>query len=160
MTYTTEDINSKLIDIHINNLNNIQKIISRLSNIGISIFSLALTVFSICIPIIYSLNITIIIRFILAITTLIILLCFFIAHLINLRNERLWIKIYSDKTKVNILTLKSNNKIYELLKINFNEYKKNNTIKFWYLLKSWWSLCWLIIILFTIITMIIVFFIY
>lgn len=160
MTYTQKDIIPKIIDVHISNLNNIQKIISRLSNIGISIFSLAITIFSIFIPLIYSLNTTIKIRTILTISLLLITICFFIAHLVNLKNEKLWRLIYSDKTKINVLTLKSNNQIYEILKIDFEKYKKDKSIKLFTVIKSWWSICWFIMITFALITMVIIFFIY
>ena len=160
MTCTTKINNSKLVDVHINNLNNIQKIILRLSNIGVTIFSLTITIFSIMIPIVYSLSVVVYIRLILSLSLFLIVICFFIAHLINLRNEKLWIKIYNDKCKIKISTLKTDNSIYDILNVDFNKYKKVNDIKFSNLIKSWWSVCWFIMILFILATIVLIFFIY
>ena len=150
----------KLADIHINNLNNIQKVISRLSNIGYTIFSLAITFSSISFPLIYTFNIELNVRLILTAMMLVILLSFFISHLVNLKNERLWVYIYSDKIKMNILDLCKENSIIHVLKVDFRKCKKEKIIRVISCVKSWWTICWLSIILFNIITFIILFFIY
>lgn len=87
-TIAKNNFNDKLIDVHINNLNNIQKIISRLSNIGYTLLSLSLTIMSIILPLVYTLNIALKIRIILTVTLLVISVLFFVSHLINLRNEK------------------------------------------------------------------------
>ncbi|VEU79181.1 Uncharacterised protein [Metamycoplasma cloacale] len=159
MNRITKNNHKFLEAVYINNLNTIQSIISRLSKIGITIFSVSLTIFSIMFPLILSLNIPKWARCFLCLSLIIIQFCFFISHLINLKNERIWIQIYEEKSKLNIADLQTNNNMPEILKNDFNSKKKFSNIRWSSLLKSWWSLCWFIIILLLIITNILIIFI-
>lgn len=153
MTYTTKKIDyNKLIDLHINNLNNIQLIITRMSNIGYTLIGLALSLTSIFIPLIFSLNISNIARMFLSICLSIILISLFISHLVNLKNEKLWRNIYNTKTKINLDNLNnSENKYEEILSIDFSKYKNNLNLKIIHSIKSWMSFVWLPLILFSLI---------
>lgn len=159
MIYTMQkSIDSKLIDVHLNNLNNIQNTISRLSNIGLKLFSYALTITSLGIPLSFSINVSEIIRFLISFITFIVVLMLFISHLVNLKNERVWVKIYNSKANLNIAKIESENIIGEILKIDFQGLKKE--IKLYKVLRSWWTLCWLVMILLIIVVCILIFFIY
>lgn len=159
MIYTMQkSIDSKLIDVHLNNLNNIQNTISRLSNIGLKLFSYALTITSLGIPLSFSINVSEIIRFLISFITFIVVLMLFISHLVNLKNERVWVKIYNSKANLNIAKIESENIIGEILKIDFQGSKKE--IKLHKVLRSWWTLCWLVMILLIIVVCILIFFIY
>lgn len=153
MTYTTKKINDdKLIDLHINNLNNIQLIITRMSNIGYTLIGLALSLASIFVPLIFSLNISNIARMFLSICLSIILISLFISHLVNLKNEKLWRSIYNSKTKINLDNLNnSKNKYNEILSIDFAKYKNDSNLKVIHSIKSWMSFVWLPLILFSLI---------
>lgn len=149
MTHIMKD---KLIDLHINNLNNIQSIITRMSNIGYILIGLALSLTSIFIPLIFSLNISNIPRMFLSICLSIILISLFISHLVNLKNEKLWRSIYNSKTKINLDNLNDNENKYEyILSIDFTEYKNNSNLKIVHSIKSWMSFVWLPLILFSLI---------
>lgn len=131
-----------LVDLHINNLNNIQKIISRISNIGHLILTMTISISSILFPLIYAIETSIINKLLLGISSLIILICLFISHLVNLKNERLWRIVYESKAAIDIFSIKKNNKSKEIVYINFDELKNKNSIKLISLLKSWNSLIW------------------
>ncbi|MGL4183983.1 MAG: hypothetical protein ACRCRP_02500 [Metamycoplasmataceae bacterium] len=156
MNYTKD----KLADVHINNLNNIQKIISRLSNIGYTLLSLAVTISSITFSLIFSLNTSILIRLILTITLLVIIFSLFISHLVNLKDEKLWRLIYTNKTKLNLEELKSENKTQEILFIDFLQFKKNKSISIISCFKSWLTIVWSTLFLLAIVSMIVIFFIF
>lgn len=142
----------KLIDLHINNLNNIQSIITRMSNIGYTLIVLALSLTSIFIPLIFSLNISNIARMFLSICLSIILISLFISHLVNLKNEKLWRSIYNYKTKINLDKLNNNENKYEyILSIDFTKYKNDSNLKIVHSIKSWMSFVWLPLILFSLI---------
>lgn len=150
----------KLIDVHINNLNNIQKIISRLSNIGYTLLSLSLTIMSIILPLVYTLNIALKIRIILTVTLLVISVLFFVSHLINLRNEKIWRWIYREKCNLDLNNLESQNKIKQILCNDFDKIKADKRVPIIKCLQSWLSIVWAIIFLLQIITLIVLFFIY
>lgn len=148
----THIMNNKLIELHINNLNNIQSIITRMSNIGYILIGLALSLASIFVPLIFSLNISNITRMFLSICLSIILISLFISHLVNLKNEKLWRSIYNTKTKINLDNLNNiQNKYEEILSIDFSKYKNNSNLKIIHSIKSWMSFVWLPIILFSLI---------
>lgn len=153
MTYTAKKIDhNKFIDLHINNLNNIQSIITRMSNIGYILIGLALSLTSIFIPLIFSLNISNIARMFLSICLSIILISLFISHLVNLKNEKLWRSIYNSKTKINLDKFNNNENKYEyILSIDFTEYKNDSNLKIVHSIKSWMSFVWLPLILFSLI---------
>lgn len=154
MTYTTKKIDDdKLIELHINNLNNIQSIITIMSNIGYTLIGLALSLASIFVPLIFSLNISNIARMFLSICLSIILISLFISHLVNLKNEKLWRSIYNSKTKINLDNLINNskNKYHEILSIDFAKYKNDSNLKVIHSIKSWMSFVWLPLILFSLI---------
>lgn len=153
MTCTTKKIDyNKLIDLHINNLNNIQLIITRMSNIGYTLIGLALSSTSIFILLIFSLNISNIARMFLSICLSIILISLFISHLVNLKNEKLWRSIYNSKTKINLDKLNNNENKYEyILSIDFTKYKNDPNLKTVHSIKSWMSFVWLPLILFSLI---------
>ncbi|MGL5358065.1 MAG: hypothetical protein ACRC9U_03365 [Metamycoplasmataceae bacterium] len=159
MTYTKNLAADKLVDVHINNLNNIQKIISRISNIGYTLLSLAVTISSIMFSLIFSLNVSSQIRLILTFTLFIIIFSLFISHLVNLKNEKLWRSIYTNKTKLNLEELKSENKIQEILFIDFAQFKKNKSISIISCLKSWLTIVWSTLFLLVIVSIIVIFFI-
>lgn len=125
-------LDDKLIDVHINNLNNIQKIISRLSNICYIILSLSLTIMSIILPLVYTLNIALKIRIILTVTLLVISVLFFVSHLINLRNEKIWRWIYDEKCNLDLNNLESQNKIKEILLLDFDKIKLDKRVPLWH----------------------------
>ncbi|MGL5438350.1 MAG: hypothetical protein ACRDA7_01295 [Metamycoplasmataceae bacterium] len=159
MTYTTNLVFNKLVDVHINNLNNIQKIISRLSNIGYTLISLAITISSIMFSLIFSLNTSIQIRLILTITLLVIIFSLFISHLVNLKNEKLWILLYTNKSKLNLEELKSENKIQEILFIDFAQFKINKSISIISCLRSLLTIVWSSLFLLVIVSIIVIFYI-
>lgn len=150
----------KLIDVHINNLNNIQKIISRLSNIGYKILRLQLIIMSIALPLVYTLNIALKIRIILTVTLLVISVLFFVSHLINLRNEKIWRWIYREKCNLDLNNLESQNKIKQILLLDFDKIKADKCVPIIKCLQSWLSIVWAIIFLLQIITLVVLFFIY
>lgn len=150
----------KLIDVHINNLNNIQKIISRLSNIGYTLLSLSLTIMSIILPLVYTLNIALKIRIILIVTLLVISVLFFVSHLINLRNEKRWRLVYDEKCNLDLNNLESQNKIKQILSNDFEKTKSDKCVPIITCLKSWLSIVWAMIFLLQIITLVVLFFIY
>ncbi|MGL5521895.1 MAG: hypothetical protein ACRDAW_01330 [Metamycoplasmataceae bacterium] len=159
MTCITNLAFDKLVDVHINNLNNIQKIISRLSNIGYTLLSLAITISSIMFSLIFSLNTSIQIRLILTITLLVIIFSLFISHLVNLKNEKLWILLYTNKSKLNLEELKSENKIQEILFIDFTQFKINKSISIISCLRSLLTIVWSSLFLLDIVSIIVIFFI-
>lgn len=154
------NFNDKLIDVHINNLNNIQKIISRLSNICYIILSLSLTIMSIILPLVYTLKIALKIRIILTVTLLVISVLFFVSHLINLRNEKIWRWIYDEKCNLDLNNLESQNKIKQILSNDFEKTKSDKCVPIITCLKSWLSIVWAMIFLLQIITLVVLFFIY
>lgn len=113
----------KLVDVHINNLNNIQSIIHRISNIGYTLFTICITICSIIFPLIYTLNINLVIRIGLTIALLILIISLFISHLINLKNEKIFRYIYLEKAKLDINNINNKNKIKEILFFDFKEIK-------------------------------------
>ncbi len=139
-TMATNNSNDELIDVHINNLNNIQKIISRLSNIGYKILRLQLIIISITLPIVYTFNIALKIRIILTVTLLVISVLFFVSHLINLRNEKIWRWIYDKKCNLDLNNLESQNKIKQILSIDFEETKAYKRVPIIKCLQSWLSI--------------------
>lgn len=154
-TTKTNDIsNDKLIDLHINNLNNIQKIISRLSSIGYTLLTIAITICSITIPLIFTLKISITIKAIISISSFINLFCLFVSHLINLKNERIWKHIYNNIIAIDILSIKSMNKCKEILFIDFNKekVKRKKEINIFNSLKSWLTISWVPILIFNLIS--------
>lgn len=145
-------MNNKLIDLHINNLNNIQSIITKISNIGYILIGLALSFSSIFFSLIFSLNISIIARMFLSICLSIILISLFISHLVNLKNEKLWRIIYNTKAKINLDNLSnSENKYEEILSIDFEKYKNDSKLKIINSIKSWMSFVWIPLIFFSLI---------
>lgn len=154
------NFNDKLIDVHINNLNNIQKIISRLSNIGYTLLSLSLTIMSIILPLVYTLNIALKIRIILTVTLLVISVLFFVSHLINLRNEKIWRLVYDEKCNLDFNNLESQNKIKQILSNDFEKTKSDKCVPIITCLKSWLSIVRAMIFLLQIITLVVLFFIY
>lgn len=137
----------KLIDVHINNLNNIHNTISRLSNIGYTLISIVIGLSSIFFPIILSVKMNKISKNIITTINLFFILFLFFCSLINLRNERIWIKIYNEKSKINVFDIFKENKnpIKKILNYNFRNWKKKITI--FSSLKSFLSIIWVGLIL-------------
>lgn len=114
------------VDIYIFSLSNIQKIITRLSNIGYALFTITLTLLSIIASIIFSLNLNSTWKLWISIVSLVLISIFFSVNIINLRNEKIFRKIYDEKTKLNIektsiseiLTLKEFPTIKKQIKIS------------------------------------------
>ncbi len=124
-------------DIYIYSLSNIQKIITRLSNIGYALFTITLTLLSIIASIIFSLNLDNIWKLWISIISLVLISIFFGVNIINLRNEKVFIKIYNNKTKLNI----EESTINEILSLgNFTEMKKE--VKIFTCVKSFLTWMW------------------
>lgn len=91
-----------LNELHINRLNNIQSVISRLSNIGFTLISICLLINSIMIPLTFSIDtvwwIKIINSIILLISTSTLSYC----HYKNLNNERKFRDLYDILSAINI----------------------------------------------------------
>ncbi|WPL35758.1 hypothetical protein [Malacoplasma iowae] len=92
----------KIIDIHINNLNNLQNTIKRLSNIGYTLIAISTSIISIFVPLIFSLNLIKNSKIIMSYTLFLIIVCLFFSNLVNLRNERMFVFIYNQKSKIDI----------------------------------------------------------
>ncbi|MDK2819211.1 MAG: hypothetical protein KFW07_00030 [Mycoplasmataceae bacterium] len=124
-------------DIYIYSLSNIQKIITRLSNIGYALFTITLTLLSIIASIIFSLNLDNIWKLWISIISLVLISIFFGVNIINLRNEKVFIQIYNNKTKLNI----EESTINEILSLgNFPEMKKE--VKIFTCVKSFLTWMW------------------
>lgn len=159
MTYTIDKVSKdKLVDLHINNLNNIQKIVDRLSKIGYTLISISMTIWSIMFPLIYSLNVEQIIRIVLVVTLFFSNLAFFVSFLINLRNEKIWRKIYDQKIKLDLENLNKKNKFEEILSFDFEKEKRGKVVTLYSCCKSWLSICWFIVFASEIISLFIVIF--
>ncbi|EGZ31300.1 hypothetical protein GUU_02673, partial [Malacoplasma iowae 695] len=74
----------KIIDIHINNLNNLQNTIKRLSNIGYTLIAISTSIISIFVPLIFSLNLIKNSKIIMSYTLFLIIVCLFFSNLVNL----------------------------------------------------------------------------
>ena len=151
---------SHLTEIHNNNLNNIQLIINRLSKIGYILISTAFTFSTILSSIIFNINITESIRIIFSVLLIVVVLILFICNLSNLKNERIFIKIYNEKIKINLEhVIKEENPAYFILNLNFKEFKSEIKIFDKSLFKSWLTLLWGTIFSFSIITLLVSIFI-
>lgn len=150
---------SKILDVHTNNLNNIQKNIKRMSTIGYSLLTIAISFTSIITTLIYSINISKNAKIILNSFLIISIILFFISHLINHSNEKVWIEIYNDKTKIELDDLSDKNILSKILEIDFKKYKnksKKNIYK--KCIFVWLNFIWSIIFLFSIINIILIIF--
>ncbi len=143
--------NDKYIDIYINNLNTIQKIISRISKIGYTLLGSLITITSIFAPIILSKNISLLMSYSLFILMILINIVLFISYFCNLRNERVWINIYNKKIKINIQEFINDNRINKLWNFDFNSEKKKEKVFTFKLFKSFPLYIWITISLFSII---------
>lgn len=159
MTSNSQISYDKLVDVHINNLNNIQSIIHRISNIGYTLFTICITICSIIFPLIYTLNINLVIRIGLTIALLILIISLFISHLINLKNEKIFRYIYLEKTKLDINNINDKNKIKEILFLDFKEIKDKKNITILLSFKSWLTISWMPLFILNFVTLCLVFFI-
>ncbi|MGL4951364.1 MAG: hypothetical protein ACRC4L_00100 [Mycoplasma sp.] len=153
-------------DIHLYNLKSIQSIITRLSNISFTLMSIILGLNTILVPLIFSLNLNKTISYVISSIQILISLIFCVAHCINLKNERIFRKIYNKKIEINLDEIIMNENPSKLiLEINsfFIEEKKNYKItnfkNWWLIIKSWTSIIWLCIIFIPIIELMIILFI-
>lgn len=159
MTSNSQISYDKLVDVHINNLNNIQSIIHRISNIGYTLFTICITICSIIFPLIYTLNINLVIRIGLTIALLILIISLFISHLINLKNEKIFRYIYLEKAKLDINNINNENKIKEILFFDFKEIKDKKNITILLSFKSWLTISWMPLFILNFVTLCLVFFI-
>ncbi len=125
-------------DIYIFSLSSIQKIITRLSNIGYALFTITLTFLSIIASITFSLNLDSVWKLLISIISCILIVIFFIVNIINLRNEKAFREIYNNKTKLNI----DDSSVNEILSLtDFTEIK--NKIKLINCIKSFLTWMWI-----------------
>ena len=110
------------LDIYLFSLSNVQKIITRLSNIGYVLFTITLTMLSIISSITFSLSLGVWWKFAISLISLCLVLIFFGVNIANLKNEKAFIEIYNEKTKINI----DETSIEDILTLkSFNVYKKD-----------------------------------
>lgn len=83
---------------------------------------------SIVLPLVYTLNIALKIGIILTVTLLVISVLFFVSHLINLRNEKIWRWIYREKCNLDLNNLESQNKIRQILLLDFDKTKSDKRV--------------------------------
>lgn len=125
------------IDIYIFSLNNIQNIITRLSNIGYVLFTITLTILSVTASVIFLSNLNGVWKLLISIISFILTVIFFVVNIINLRNERVFIEIFDSKTKLNI----EESSINEILTLKeFSNIKKQK--KIFDCIKSFLTLMW------------------
>ncbi len=151
-----------LTSFHINRLNNVQSTINRLSNIGYTLLSLNLAISGIVIPILFSLSMTWYVRIVLAVVLVFVTCVMFYCFAVNLKNERIFIKVYNNLLAMDLNKLsQEENPWAQIASVNFVKFKKENKelekesfktrmIKY----KSWVSLLWMTILIIDIVSLI------
>lgn len=74
--------------------------------------------------------------------------------------KKIWRWIYREKCNLDLNNLESQNKIRQILLLDFDKTKSDKRVSIIKCLQSWLSIVWAIIFLLQIITLIVLFFIY
>ncbi len=143
MTFTQDN----KTDLIIYNLNTIQSIITRVSNIGYTIIGLDITMCSIFLPLMFTIKAAKNIKCIIGSILLLMQIILRISYLINLRNEKAWRSLYN--SKINTIISNKEFELKSFLKLEFDQEKKK--LKTIDIFKSWTSLLWISLIVLNII---------